>query len=784
MGHFKKILALIILSSNLYSLEISINYGKENSKNFAVLNLKNPIPFLCKEKFDNYGNSSMVECIIDAIPKEGFTPVDTMFFKFHYKMIDSKFHLYIEPKKKEKLFKVPLDIKKNATILDNDSTQAKAYQIVGYEDNIPFLSNQESRGINFPIQINDTQLPYIAELDINNKPLKYSQGADFTAYMNAKSLIKKKSYYNAITLINDTLKKYPNTIFKKDLYLYQMIALSKINQNEQETIIPIALQWIKIYASDSATPKVLYILANSYTELRNYPEANYYYKRIIQEYPDDKFAPLAKMKLAINIYNNGDVGSAIVYFQQAYSEAKDLESASKIAINWANLEIKRDHSNTAIDLIDKVLDAYPQFFTLDSKKTLSTVKFLTLNKLYSSATKIAQYFYDNTKDEKSKQEIAYELGNLYAKEKEYDKAHQANLDFIKNYPKDLRIQNVKTRDDSILFNVSGNNDEKIKRYDYIINKYPNTNESKKATDLKAEVLLEEKHYKEVLDLNPALPKDSRYIQEALNNLIKNNLKANNCKEANIYLIQTTTYDLNDEEKLQAFNCLYNASLNKNAEIISKDMLKNAKTSDQKLQWLYNEAKNLYKLSDYNASILAAKDAFSLAISNKSEKFYDIGFTLFFDLVNTNDKNGAFKIYGELEKLLPDNKKMINVYGKMLDYSQQDKNDTTSEIYAKNLIKLEKQYKSDEFFPYANFILINSLKNTKKLSDALNALQELLANKNLSLEDKQRALYTQGSIQNLENDTNNAKNSFEQCTQIKTDSAWKNLCSQGLDLFKK
>lgn len=772
-----------MFSNVLFAFEIVVNYGKENSKSFAVLNIKNDKPFPCIQKLNYNGDTTLIECTIDAIPKEGFTPTKTVFFNFYYRMIDGKFHLYIEPHQKAQLFAIPSEVQDDIPIPREKPSSSKVWQIVGYEKKIPFLSEQTPSGLNFPILIKDTQTPYIAELDIDNKPLKYVQGGDFEAYLNAKSLIKNHSYYKALTIIADTLKKYPDTIFKKDLYLYQIIALSEMDEKQQETIIESSLNWIKQYSSDSQIPHVLYMLAKAYDEIRYHSESKYYYKRIIEEYPKNRYAPLAKMRLAIEAINSGNLGLANIFFQQAYSDAKDLDSASEIALNWSKFEVEKKNIPNAIELVDKILDVYPQFFDSNPKKSYESVRFFAKNKLYKLAAKIGQYLFNTTTDDSIKEEIGYQLGILYENAKEFDNAHKANIAYINQYYSNEKSKAVKRRDDDILFDISGTNEEKIKRYDYIIKKYPHTEQAKKATDLKAQLFLEEKQYAKVLQMRNEIGEQSPILSETLNGLIKESLNKNDCKNANIYLLQTSNYNLNNEEKLKAFDCLYNASLNKNAMEIAKGEVKKATNIDEKLSWLYRDAKNFYALNNYKASILAARDTLALAQSDKKTKFYDVAFILFSDLANINNKDEAIKVYAKLDELFKEDKRMIQVYAKLLEWEIQNKNNTTIEIYAKNLLSLQDKYKIDEYTPWANFEFINSLIQTKNFTEATHQINVLLT-KNLTNEQKQKTLYMKGSVENLQKLTQQAKESFEKCVAIDEKSAWKNLCSQGLDLIKE
>lgn len=783
MHPLKTLLFLLLFSNALFAFEIVVNYGKENSNSFAVLNIKNDKPFACVEKMNNNGDITLIECTIDAIPKEGFTPTKTIFFNFYYRMMDGKFHLYIEPNQKATLFAIPDNIQDNTPITREKPSTSKVWQIVGYEKKIPFLSEQTATGLNFPVLIKDAQMPYIAELDIDNKPLKYTQGGDFEAYLNAKSLIKNRSYYKALSVIADALKKYPDTIFKKDLYLYQIIALSEMDKKQQENIIESSLNWIKQYPSDTQVPHVLYMLANAYDDIRYHSESKYYYNRIIEEYPDNRYAPLARMKLAIESINRGNLGLGNIYFQQAYSAAKDLQSASEIALNWAKFEVEKKDISNAIKLVDKILDVYPQFFNSNPKKTYETIRFFAKNKLYKLAAKIGQYLFDTTTDDSIKEEVGYALGKLYENAKDFDNAHKANLTYIEQYPNDEKSKNVQRRDDDILFDISGNNEEKIKRYDYIIAKYPHTEQAKKATNLKAQLFLDEKQYPKVLQMRNKIGEQSPMLIDALNGLIKESLAKNDCKNANIYLLQTSNYKLSDEEKLKAFDCLYGASLNKNAMEIAKGEIKKATDINQKLSWLYRDAKNFYALNDYKSSILAATDALTLAQSSKKTEFYDVAFILFSDLANIGNKEEAMKVYGKLTELFKDDKRMIAVYAKLLEWEIQNKNNTTIQIYAKNLLSLQDKYKIYEYTPWANFEFINSLIQTKNFPEALEQINTLLT-ANLDNEQKQKALYMKGSVENLQKLIPQAKDSFEKCIAIDEKSAWKNLCSQGLDLIKE
>lgn len=330
--------------------------------------------------------------------------------------------------------------------------------------------------------------------------------------------------------------------------------------------------------------------------------------------------------------------------------------------------------------------------------------------------------------------------------------------------------------------MEGNTQEKIAHYDKIIQNFPNSNEALKALELKAQLLFENKRYAEVLGMQKNLPKDSPLIQKTLNILAKTPLEDNRCEEALKYLSQITAFEFTPKEEIQAFDCLYFASLKEKAQIIALNALKTAKTPSEKLIWLYRLGRNYYRLGDFKNSTLASKDALILAQNLNKKEFYDIAFVLFSDYMQSNEKELALNLYAFLEKHFKDDKRMALVYFKLLE---NEKDPKSVKIYATSLLKLQDAYKDYSYTPFSEFALIDAYRTTKDYSKALETLDKLL-DRRLSLEDHQKALYLQSSLLDLTNQKAKSKSSLEKCVQLKQKdqtNAWQNLCEQGLNLFK-
>ncbi|MGL2733070.1 tetratricopeptide repeat protein [Helicobacter pylori] len=792
----KFFLLMGLLSHSLNALSLTLTQGKEEGEDFSVLTLRHSKSFSCSyinEKPPSGIEASLsiihakrpIECVIDSIPKEGFTPLENAFFNITYSMRQQQFILHIKPKvmRRLTLFSFDRDYKKAIPLFVENDAKAKIWQIIGYDQKIPFLSEKDNaqKGLNFPITIKDAQTPIIQELDVNNKPLLTTKGYDLNAYLEAKKQMDSQAYFDALRTISRAFKNYPQTIFKKDLYLLEIIALGKLGI-KKSLLIDIGTQWIKNYPTDPNIPEALYYVAKALDENNNYKQAVHYYKRILLEYKNSRYAPLAQMRLAIEAAEGSDLSSASMLFKEAFSNAKDKESASEIALNWAEAEINYQNFNNAKYLIDKVVQSNPDYLSTHSESALDLLKLLKKNQMNESAIEIAQLLLNQDDDMKAKEQALYDLGALYARIKDFKNAHLYNLRYLQDHAELERASVVRVRDEKALFSMEGNTQEKIAHYDKIIQNFPNSNEAQKALELKAQLLFDNKRYAEVLGMQKNLPKDSPLIQKTLNVLAKTPLEDNRCEEALKYLSQITAFEFNPKEEIQAFDCLYFASLKEKAQIIALNALKAAKTPSEKLVWLYRLGRNYYRLGDFKNSTLASKDALILAQSLNKKEFYDIAFVLFSDYMQNNERELALNLHAFLEKHFKDDKRMALVYFKLLE---NEKDPKSVKIYATSLLKLQDAYKDYSYTPFSEFALIDAYRVTKDYLKALETLDKLL-NRRLSLEDHQKALYLQSSLLDLTNQKAKSKASLEKCVQLKQKdqtNAWQNLCEQGLNLFK-
>jgi len=455
-----------------------------------------------------------------------------------------------------------------------------------------------------------------------------------------------------------------------------------------------------------------------------------------------------------------------------------LDSASEIGVEWALFELEKSGLKSGNELIAKVLESYPAFFVNHLSYSDDIVRRLIELESFMNASNILKYMAENIDDADLKEGYMFDAGLYYEKAGDFDLAHTLNVAYLEQYGKtSKRSKIVVARDDAILFNVKGSDDELLKHYQYILSKYPNTEQSSKASELIARILLKQKKFEDVFNLFADV--ENEYKTIALNELISSALEKNDCKAVNTYLLQTSGFSLDSKERLKAFDCASRAGLHKIAKDLSTNMDRNAKTPNEKLEWLYRIANNLHILGEHKDALLAAKDAMNLAINQ--QKHYDIAFSLFGILDVLDVRSEAKSTLSFLDKYFGDDERIIPVYVRLLEYAVDEKDTTTIEVYAKKILDLQQRFKNDEYTPYIEFAYANALSQNQKFIQSLNILK-ILESKKLQAREKQRLFYAIASLYNMQNNIKNSRAYIKKCLNIDEQSQWRLLCEQASNIF--
>ena len=774
-----------ILAGVSGALEVSINYGKQNGAHFSVLNLQHSEPFECQEIDNTQGEATRIVCVVKKTPMASFAPTSTVFFKFWNRVIDGELYLYIEPNFSAKLFNTYVDLRDEVAIPKERPKKSQKWQIVGYKERIPFLSSSSTaaKGLNFPVSIAHNQETFIHELDVNRAPLEFEEGQDFTYYLGIQDMMKNALYLDAIKAIDETLRAFPESIFVKDLMYYRLKALQEIDPQENaDAIIDMGTKWVKRYPTDMHIPEVLYYVGNAYNDIRFGVESKYFYERLISEYPSSRFAPLAKMQLAKNYYGLSDSPMAMRLFVQAYQEAKDLDSAGMIALAWSEFYIQSHKKPEAKKLIDTLMLAYPQFLGKNPAKVEGFIRLLAESEMWESAAKMSESLFTQLQDSLilSHEEVLDKAALYYQNAQQYEKSHELNALFLQEFGNKPKVQEVKERDDKLLFFVGvGDEDEKkIERYEYLMQKYPNTDIAQKAQELKSQILFAQGRYEELLDTP-----NEELAHKSYQKLILKAQQSNDCPKIAEYFAHYDRGEFDEAQNLRIFDCLYELSLNSQAQAVIEGMAQAQSDMSKRLEILYREARNLDKLGLTKQAVLASRDALTLARGLGQSARYDVGFVLFKNLMALENLDEAREVYTFLHKHLGDDARMIDVELELLKGAQAQKEETAIELYARDILRLQALHSTSNGTPYVELALAQSYMRLGAWGDA-NAILGALLQKDITQSTRAQALYLQGSNDKNASDYARARESFESCQKLGGEGVevWQNLCAEGLGLL--
>ncbi len=757
--------------ANLFALNIEIDYGIEHNKRFNILTLKYDSPFPCVESRDINDNITLIECRIDKPPSASFPKQSLEFFDIYTEIKNRKFHLFIraniEGNKKIRLFANAFDLKSEIAIPKERPKDSRVWQIIGFEGEIPFLSGKNYNGLNFPIHIPNSALPSIAELNIDASPLTFEEGADLGAFLNLQSYYQNKQDAETIAAADNILSNYPNSIFARDALLYKIRAMSRTTQVPDDAI-NIAKAWIKAYPADTNVPEVLYIIAKNYAKLRIFNESRYYYNRILEEFEDSKYAQYALVGMAHNLATNGDRRQPPTLYARAYESAKDLDTASFVALNWAQWALKNDDKKGAENLISKVVSANPNYFLAHIDSSTAQLALWAENGLYALSAKAGESMLKKLTNDNFKEKLMLNVGNWYELASMPSDAYRVYSEFLQLFANESdEIPTIKKRSDNLLFLLDeGDMEKQITQYDYIIATYPNSDNAKLAYQKKAQNLLALGRYKEVLELKSHLEENSEIVKNAYIAIIEN---SKDCAEMISYYNESRVITNNARE---LFECLFNASLFELARGLSSEMLPNA-SGESKILWLYNEARVNYALNDYNRAASASRDV--MGVTKDFAQKLNAGEMLFFSLVNLGRKNEAISVFNELVKIAPQNRALIPLYKEMLSFALNDGDNIAVEKYAKDLIALQKRHKTYEFSPFAEISYADVLFSDNRFSEMLKVLTNL---HNANNAESQKVHYLRGSAYYELGNNAKAKAEFQQCVKLNGDFG--GLCEEALN----
>lgn len=778
--------AILLFSIAIYAFSFSfiLNSGKENGESYAVLHLKNKIPFVCNSEILDF-NKIMYECEIatNQILKldESITQlVDTQFTP-----TQNGYKLKIIPKANSRLINADKKLYFNENISNLPiNSPSKHYFIVISKKLSEF--EKQNFGIDFPISFNYLKRPSIGALDLNKMPIEYASGDDIRSYLAIKKLYQSELFERVADECENAIKLYPKSIFRSEFELFRLLAFDKIielNLNYKnitsQDIIDISKQWLKIFSSDENYTQVLYLMVKAYLNQDLKGDAFYILDTLSKEHPDDKFTKLAIIKYAYEIYKEGKAKDATKLLEGVLYSAKDVEIASDAALKLAQISISLSKFKQAKEYILKITNANKNYL-LGDKNALNSISQAFFNKkMYEICEILLELFVENSKKtDDFYEENLKNLGISLSKLNKREKAHLYLNRYKKEFPNGAYLNGVQGAIDEMFFDANDTNlSQKSAYYDELIKRYENDEIGIKALQHKIDLLFLSKKYDEILTYEDKIkaanqPDINATLHQSALILANEAIVAKNCKKA-VFLDEKFGVSQKIANEFKFFDCLMDTARFEAAYEFAQKRTKTTNLANL-AQWLLKFTKILSKMQKFNQVIDISAQALGVAASLEYTDISEILFYRFDAFLQTNRLQDAISTLEKIENKSPNSPNLMTCYDKIAKFTLLNQNYELCALYAKKLIETQERLKSKIYSPNVDFIYMNALSKTGQNKDAANVGINLL-NTRLSPENRMRALYQTAEILMRLGHTKEAKFYIDECVNSNFDNAWKDLC---------
>jgi len=738
----------------LFALSLNIDYGVAK-KPYEVLTLYNKEPFVCVK------NKNIIECRFRKIPKTPVFKDKSRYFEINPKFLKNAFIIEIKVNTPYKFYAFKENLYNNPLITPFKLTKAKKWVIIANEE---FLRN-DIKGLKF--YYHHTVYPYIGAIDENLNPVKIKTNADVLKYFEI--LKAYKNHQDVLPEIEDFIKKYPNSIFLPDVLYLKLKLLEK--NNEFNEVISLGKKWIKQYAYSDKMPEVLLMIGRSYAKEGFVSDASYYYNRIINDYPNTKWAYLAMIYLADQLYSMGDEKKAFALYEKALYSTTDLDVASLAAARLAQRYMDKGNIKKAVEYYEKIYKANKEFLLKDKQKAYELAKMLASHGMYKLAIDIGKDLLKRLKKLDDLYEpLLYNLAQWSYENGNYKEALYFIDKYLKEFPFGDYSDAAKILRDKILFNLPESNlTKKLQYIENIIKNYQGDIRQKAIVE-KVKILYKMKKYDEIvkmLDKIKNIPdsifkEKKEFIKKVLKEYAIELLKNHECFRA-IDLIKKYKIILEKKYDDLLYECAIKAKDYKVASIVCNKYLD---SPDDKvfIKWMKRKIEALKGLGDYKNIVNAVDDLCSVMKKN----CYDYLLLKFEALWRLKRYKEALEIAKKLDKFK--NIKNTDAFIKIVRWAIKNNNYLLAATYAKKIIDLQNEFKAYPYSPFVEFVFAKYTKNKK---EAIRVLKNLLPR--VRGEDKARALFM---LANLTRD----KKYLNECLKIKDSTLWKGLCKDALNLF--
>lgn len=776
------LLLFFLLTASLFALDLSFQSGKKKNTAYALLYISDKTPFLCKANRDNFNEIKEVVCSFEKNSATTLPPVANNFF--HVKFIQTRGELSMHVTCNHYLGFRPLyfNLTQERELVYAEGFASNRYVLYGYEKKpfvlgAPVEPNENS--IHFPILFKSEKLPAVGSLDLKGNPVELSKIKDVNDYLQIKKEYENQKYNEVLKSINSLLESYPNTIFKAEMMLYQIRCYQRLL--ESENVIEIGKKFLRYYSFDENTPEVLAVLGQAYGIIGMNADADYFFDRLFSDYPKSRFVAEAYIYKAEQLETNGQAKKAISYYEKAMYEAKDKDVASLAALRVSEYFINLAKKQKAKKYLHKVLSSNPSYFKKNYTLSMKLARSFAERHEYKEAANIAEALltFMNTADDEY-ENIMRQVALWQYETEDANATGLAVERYLKTYKYGEYREELQALKEQLFFDVDETNVTKaLNYYDDLIERYAQSDTEKKAYFKKANLLLNAKRYKQLLDLNSTLmaldeEQAKPIIVQGATRAMVDALQKPSCDEALYYL---KNYPVIREGHVKA---LFSCALKRLDVTTAQQLYDVYHSTDVKAlpYWLDAAFSLAVAKRDYNDQLRLTYDIAALQgenYHNMLRKRFDAAQALRKSAVMIATIKRIEKTYGlkaeDLER-----------YMQMVLLGKKNADKTLIGTYAPKVIAIKKRTQSELFSPEIEFIYAKYFIDKKDENSAIDTLKRLYK---ISMEpnDEARFYYSIGALYESKGSRKAAKQEYERAISADANSSWATLSRDALKLLR-
>ena len=783
-----KSILFLLLSLNLFALEVTLQGAKKNFINYSTLHIKDPKDFLCENIKDDFDETIEVVCAFATKPSSEFRDLQNNFFKITSQVKKKTFFLIVRPIKKMKIYPMVFDFSKEDTLYKADVKMSKHWMLIGYKEKAPFIKDEikSDLAINFPFFLSSDKLPYVGGLDIKGNPIHIKKVTDVKDYLKIKKYFAQGKHELCLELIDDVQTDYPNSLFSAELLYYKVKTFAKLN--DFDNVILNSKLYLQEYSSDENVPEVLSLNAKAYSRIGLNTDADYFFDRLFSEHGDSEFANWGNIYKAEMLEASGGASQAIKFYEKALHDTEDVEIAVHAAYGLANFYIGFSNEKKASEYAKKVIHSQPDFFMNDLKKSMDMMYAFAQEMDLKTAADIAKCIIDATDKEHDEYErLLRDRAIWLSKTDAKVEALQAINAYLDIYSDGVFEEEIRVAKDALFFDTSdANSSVKLAELNELIDTYRDDTIGNRATYEKAQLLLEEGKFGDILAMKDdilALDMDKyeekeNIVEDAAVGMMKVSLKTKECKSV-ILISSEYKIELSDEWDDGIYEC---AMMGGDFALSKKIAIKNLKSKDleQRKKWLYRYVKVDFATGNYSDVLEASKDLILLIEDDKNSPYVEI-YRYLFDTYQRLEKND--KLLDAINTLTEEfglTYKDLDRYVAVMSIGSQRKDDNIVIKHAEEVMQIQNSSSSYPQSPFVEFALYQAYINIDENDKALKVIKSL-DSVEISSSDRARQKYMLGTIYTKLWRSEDALKAYDEAIAADENSAWAKLAKSAKEI---